>query len=256
VTSREFENVVRIVQPLVIVLVLAAPAAAETKPDLHTLLVQIAQKEERLEKLLKNTSVTRRRRTERLDGRGKLKSITEVTERIVSLDGKEQIELLRFLRDGRDVTEEERKKRSEPTASHEKTGSPPDQMKEQRQRLDNPFAQSEQSKYRFSLLEAPPAEPERLRVHFEPKELRSPEDVVGEALVESVTGALIRRRFRPAKYRSPVSEMEVQIEYGAETPAGRARSRVKFDMLAKVLMVKFRVRTTTTYTDYAFPPAP
>jgi len=197
-------------------------------------------------KLLENSSHTTETRAEELDKKGKVGSVTESVERVTRRGGQTEREVIRFVRDGKDVTESEKKRRAEEKAK------PPRKSRSVRIGAKSPFEASEQPKHRFTLAASDPADTGKVTIRFEPKGKPSPETNVGEAVVDPATGAILRLRFRPSDNPTFVDRMEVQMEYGAATPEGPALSRVTMEGAGGILFIKKRIRMTVTLADYAF----
>lgn len=199
-----------------------------------------------MEKLLENHSHTTATRAEELDKKGKVESVTESVERVTLRGGRPEREILRYVRDGRDDTASEKKKRAGVKAG------PPGKERSMRIGMKSPFEPGELDKHRFTLVGPDPVDPNRVTIRFEPKEKPSPETSVGEAVVDAATGAVIRLRFRPADNPKFVDRLDVQMEYGAATPEGPALSRVTVDGAGGILFVKKRMKMTVTLSDYEF----
>lgn len=199
-----------------------------------------------MEKLLENHSHTTATRAEELDKKGKVESVTESLERVTLRGGKPEREILRYVRDGKDDTASEKKKRAGTKAG------PPGKERSIKIGAKSPFEASEQPKHRFTLAGADPADPDRVTIRFEPKGKPTPETSIGEAVVDAATGAIVRLRFRPADNPTFVDRMDVQMEYGATTPEGPALSRVSIEGAGGILFVKKRMKMTVTMSDYEF----
>jgi transcription elongation GreA/GreB family factor len=197
-------------------------------------------------KLLENSSHTTETRAEELNKKGKVESVTESVERVTRRGGQTEREVIRYVRDGKDSTESEKKRRAEEKAK------PPRKSRSVRIGATSPFEPTEQPKHRFTLVGTDPADPNRLTIRFEPKGKPSPETNVGEAVVDWATGAILRLRFHPSDNPTFVDRMDVQMEYGAATPEGPALSRVTMEGAGGILFIKKRMKMTVTLSDYAF----
>lgn len=197
-------------------------------------------------KILENSSHTTATRAEELDKKGKVESVTESVERVTLRGGKPEREILRYVRDGKDDTASEKKKRAGVKAG------PPGKERSIKIGAKSPFEASEQPKHRFTLVGPDAADPSRLTIRFEPKGKPSPETSIGEAVVDPETGAILRLRFRPSDNPKFVDRMDVQMEYGAETPEGPALSRVSIEGAGGILFIKKRMKMTVTLSDYEF----
>ena len=219
---------------------------AGATPDLPAVLAKVSEREARMAKILENSSHTTATRAEELDKKGKVESVTESLERVTLRAGKPEREILKYVRDGKDDTANEKKKRAGAKAG------PPGKESSMRIGMRSPFEPSEQPKHRFTLVGADPADPSRLTVRFEPKGKPSQDTSVGEAVVDTATGAILRLRFRPSENPKFVERMDVQMEYGAPTPEGPVLSRVAIDGAGGILFNKKRMKMTLTLSDYEF----
>jgi hypothetical protein len=197
-------------------------------------------------KLLENSSHLTETRAEELDKKGKVESVTESVERVTLRGGQIEREIIRYVRDGKDATASEKKRRAGTKAG------PPGKERSIKIGAKSPFDPSEQPKHRFTLVGAEPADSNQVTIRFEPKGKPSPETSVGEAVVDPATGAILRLRFRPSDNPTFVDRMEVQMEYGAATPEGPALSRVTMEGAGGILFIKKRMKMTVTLSDYAF----
>lgn len=201
---------------------------------------------------MENGAVTLTTRSEQLDGKGKVEAVTEKVERVTSEGGSQNRELVRFVRDGRDVTAAEKERAAEREAER-KAGKEKGSVKERgfSTSVKNPFARTEQPRYRFWIIAPAGSGGESLfRIGFAPKEKASPDLNSGEAVVEEATAVLRRLSYRPSRFPEHVKQMDVRVEYGAVTPAGLAISTVTMNAEAGMLFIKKRVRTSTVFSDY------
>lgn len=219
---------------------------AGATPDLTAVLAKVSEREARMAKILENSSHTTATRAEELDKKGKVESVTESLERVTLRAGKPERQILKYVRDGKDDTANEKKKRAGAKAG------PPGKERSMKIGAKSPFDASEQGKHRFTLVGPDAADPSRVTIRFEPKGKPSPETSVGEAVVDPETGAIVRLRFRPAENPTFVDHMDVQMEYGATTREGPALSRVTIEGAGGILFVKKRMKMTVTLSDYEF----
>lgn len=221
----------------------APPAAAQAgNPDLSTLLAHLAEHSARLEALSRESTVTRTARSEQLDRKGKVESVTESVERVFYRDGAEVRELVRFTRDGKDLTEKEKARRGgkEKESGHSLSLS-----------LVSPFSEAEARKYRFTLLAPDPSDPAGRRIRFEPKAAPSVEVNTGEAVVDPAAGSPIRIRYHPSVNPKHMDRIEVEMVYGADTAAGPALSTVSIDGEGGMLFIRKGFRTRIVFSGYA-----
>lgn len=210
------------------------------------MLGKVSEREARMAKFLENHSHLTETRAEELDKKGNVESVTESLERVVRKGERTEREILRYVRDGKDDTANERKKRAGVKAG------PPGKERSIKIGATSPFDAKEQGKHRFTLVGPDPADPGRVRIRFEPNGKKSPETSVGEAVVDPATGAILSLRFRPADNPKFVDQMDVQMEYGATTPEGPALSRVTIEGAGGVLFIKKRMKMTVKLSEYEF----
>ncbi len=230
----------------IVQLLALAAASANGTPDLGELLRRLADREARVSALLKNSAVTATTRAEQDDSAGKPISMVESVVRSHRNNGNTQRELIRYIEDGKDRTDEEREKRKNESASDEK--------RRNSFRVDSsPFAANEQPKYRFTLL-GTDGDANRIRIRFEPKEPGADKVFIGEGVVDVAGGALLGMRLRPAHLPMFVHRLDVQVKFDAPTPAGATLSEIRIDGEGSLIGALFRrqFRMTTTFSDYAF----
>ena len=185
-------------------------------------------------------------RVEELDKVGRPQSILETVERITRKNGKEERQLVRAERDGKDVTEEMRERRGKQVAKKDDSGG----QRNVSASAVSPFGQSEQPKYSFSLAGADPGNPGRLRIRFEPRGPASEKVNIGEALVEAAEAVPVRIRYRPAVYPKHIQKMEMELVYGARSALGPVLSTLSMEAQGGMLFIKKRFRSKTTFSDY------
>lgn len=226
-------------------LLASALAAAEEPPP--ELLKKLAAHDARVQQSLSSGSVTVTSLLEELDGDGKVLHTQESVARLVQRNGRQEEELVKTVRDGKDVTEEARKKRAGNGAWARSQG--------RAMIAGSPFGAEDQPHYRYTVLGNDPGNPAFVRIGFGPREKPSQEIATGEALVDPAAGELVRIAQRPSKLPAFVDEIETTIDLGARTPGGRLVSRMKFHGKGGFLFVKKRGRGTLNFSDYQLPPA-
>jgi hypothetical protein len=220
-------------------------APAVTAQDLASLLEGLAKHTDVL-KPVYDRGFTRTTRIEELDKSGRPESVIETVERVTRNDGREERQLLRAVRDGKDVTEELRQKRAERAASGKSGG-----QQEVSFSAQSPFRRSEQPKYRFSLAGRDPGNPGRVRIAFEPKGQPSEAVVQGEAVVDAAAAVPVLIRFRPSVYPKHVQKMNMELQYGVSSELGPLLSAISVDAEGGLLFIKKRYRTKSTFSDYS-----
>ncbi len=210
-------------------------------PDLSTLLARLSEHSARLEALSRSSTMTRTSRSEQLDRNGTVESVTEIVERVLYRDGEEVRELIRFTRDGKDLTEKEKAGRAgkKKEAGHSLSLS-----------IASPFSEREFRKYRFTLLATDPSDLSRRRIRFEPKVGPSTEVNAGEALVDLAAGSPIRIRYRPSVNPKHMDRIDIEMIYGAETAAGPALSAVSIEGEGGMLFIRKGFRTQIDFSGY------
>jgi hypothetical protein len=233
-----------------------AVAAPAHKPavDLGALLARLAAAEERVAASSKAIGFTMTARAEELDRKGNPETVHESVERIRTVDGKSDSELIRASTDGKDETAEERKKRADAKAEEEKRAKDEKGKEGGRKSvsvgISSPFGAETQKKYRYSLVGKDPSAPDRWRIRFEPKGEPSPELLTGEAIVDAAAGAVIRVTQHPAKNPHFVDRMETTLDFDPANPVGPLPVRMTVEGEGGFLFIKKRIRATMTFSDW------
>lgn len=218
-------------------LVLLATLAAAPDP---ALLERIAERTRAVETFTRNAQLSMTIVADELDSEGKSTKHTEAVVRVSRTDGKPARELISATENGKDVTAE---KREEMDKERDKNG------KNDRQQA-SPFHPDERAKYAFSMLAPSPAAPNLVRIAFQPAGEKTSELMIGDASVDPQTGELVRMSMRPSKNPSFVDNLFIEIELDAQTPAGRAASKITAKGAGGFLFIKKRFAVVTTISDY------
>lgn len=205
-------------------------------PD-EALLEKLAVRTEQLEAFTNGARVKLEVLAEELDGDGAVKKTTLSTLRVARTGGKVERKLLRYLENGKDLTEAKRAELEQPP---KKNGAA----------VKSPFHPAQRGKYQFSLLAPPAAQPGLLRVGFQPAGEKSDELYTGDALVDPQTGDVCTLSLRPSKNPTFVESLSIEATLDAATPAGRAMSRLTLKGVTGALFFKERFRVVTTFSDY------
>ncbi len=218
---------------LLFALLLLHVQRAFAEPPPAELLQKLAAHQARLEALGKRMEVTMQARSEELDKAGKAVGVEETVVRFYVQDGKDVSELVRAVKDGKDVTaerrrEERKKKKGEGTFS-----------------FSDAFAADQQKRFRFELKGAVPGAPGQVRVAFAPLE-PSQQLLEGEALVDEAAGEVIAVKAHPSELPMLADRADVAVDYGAKTDAGRTLSRIVIQGEGGILFLRKRVRATIT----------
>jgi len=248
---------------------LCAPAPEPAaSPSAMELVSRIAENKKHGTDPTRGGSVTVTIRTEELDKKGKVESATEIVMKQSHENGKDQSELVRFVRDGKDVTAEEKKKQAEAEAKAAKEKPQPKREEKRKDEgesnsltlsLSDPFEPKMQGKYRFTIAGRETTDPAKVRIRFEPKGDASPDLNIGEALVDPATGAIYRVAYRPSKNPRFVDRLDVAMEFTPQSEAGPNPTKISFDGEGGFLFIHKHIRSTTTFSDWkrgAAPAAP
>jgi|GEM_PF-1572980 len=211
----------------------------------------------RLEDWAKHTtdfSYTLSMRIEELDKGGKVEHFTELVQRKTSQNGKETTKLLSANRDGKDILEERKGawERSVDSKKQQESDKKPDKKNGLSFNFTSPFSSTEQSKYRFVVLGPDKDDAQKLWIAYAPRGKSSPQLLVGQALIEPSSGALVRERQHPSENPSHVDRMEIKTEYAASTPYGNTLSLIEVKGEGGFLFIRKRIRTTLSFSDYQF----
>jgi hypothetical protein len=213
----------------------ADPAAVES-PDLQPLLAKLAQHAERFEQMKRRGSYTLSGKVEELDGSGHVDGTKEMVVRVIATPAERKTEIVRYVEDGADKTDEARKK-AEKSRQEKKQGKSSD--------FHLPFLSSEQPKYVFSITER---DATRIRVGFRPL-VPAETSFKGSAWVDEATGEVLTLGFSPSKNKTFVDHIDVTMRFDHQTPLGRAPSSFTFDAKGGFLVIRKHYRGGGTITD-------
>lgn len=230
---------------------LALLSLLATAPD-AALLDRLAAHQERLDAQRKDGSVVMTVKSEELDAKGAVEHTTLRRMRVKDHGGVPEQVLLQHLEDGRDLTAEKQRELAEEQAREKPSG-------EKKAKVGfgaaSPFAKDQRDKYSFGLFAPPAAHPGLVRIGFEPKGGPQEDLLQGDALVDPVKGELVRLAARPSKLPRLVDHLELQVDYEAATPAGRAVSRIDARGDGGFLFIHKSFHVDTTFSEHAFAPA-
>lgn len=233
----------------------AAEAPAETAPAavpedvLTELLPRLAATEARLQALYDASTFVVRSTSTKSDSLGKKKERSEVETRMFVHDGKPWEEIVRYVDDGRDVTESRNEKRQKELASGKRTRK--DAMP-----FSSPFTEARQKRHRFRDLGAVEQSETLRRIAFSPKKGKKGDETSrGEAIVDLARGAIVSMTLEPSDLPPFADEAEIRLEMNNETPAGPALSRVLVEGSGSFLFVRRKLRVDARISGYVVPPA-
>lgn len=215
--------------PLLLVLAAAAPDPA--------LLDKLGARALSLEAYANGSRVTVDVVAEELDSDGKAKKTTHTALRVGRSGAKVERKLLTFIEDGKDLTEAKRVELEKPP-------------KKEGAAVKSPFHPDQRAKYQFAVLAPPADKPSLVRLGFQPAGEKTAELYVGDATVDPETGDVLALSLRPSKTPAFVDSLSIEATLDAQTPAGRAMSRLTLKGVAGFLFIKQRFRVVTTFSDY------
>lgn len=224
-----------------------------TEPDAD-LLKRLTEHQDRLEAQQRNGSLVMTVKAEELDDKGAVEHTTVRTMRVKDHDGVSEQELLKHLEDGKDLTAEKQQELAEEKKKSNGDEKPKGEPKKKRVSFGaaSPFSKDQRDKYRFGLFAPSDAHRGLVRIGFEPKNGAEEELLQGDALVDPEKGELVRLTMRPSKLPRMVDHLELVVEYGATTPAGRAVSRIDARGDGGILFIHKYFHVDTTFSDHAF----
>lgn len=220
---------------------LSLPASANEDP-LAELLPRLAAAEQAREQRRQGRTTLATTVWEELDDEGRTKSRLESVERNAWREGRRASTVVRATQDGKDVTGKVREQR----AKEEKARA---ESKEKQFQLDYlPFSPREQGRYRFEVKGPDSRQPHLLRIAFAPRDGKSPDGLVGEALVDGRRGELLRISTRPTQLPKLADKVDITLEFDTSGAQGRELSRILATGEGGVLFIRRRVRSTTTFS--------
>lgn len=221
-----------------------APSAhareAAANVELDALLDLVARNHERLEELYaRGEYVVTTQFREYRGGGSRPDSTRTVITRAYEDGGAPREEIVLFVEDGKDKTEERRAR-------------PAGKARMEKIPYHNPFAPDRQPQYRFELQGPAKDDPSKVIVSFSPHRKTS-ENYIGRAWIDRQAGTLHRLEFRIANRPTFVTKHDVHLRFDAKTPYGPALSRLEVDAAGGALFLKKRVKVVTTIGDYRAP---
>jgi len=232
-----------------LLVLLALPAHAGQQVDLRALLQRLGEGTPGMGYLVQQRlqAMTVTSVTEERDGKGRVTQTRERVQRMEERDGKRASELVLARDNGQDVTAQQR-------AEAEKRGK---EQADKSSSFELPFTPENQARHRFSIVGPDAQDPSKLRLRFEPADAPGPQVMQGEALVDPERGHVLQLRFRPSKFPSMlIDRMDVEMDFRAHPGVGAVVSRLGVEWEGGLLFFKKRGRSTVTFEDVVFKPAP
>jgi hypothetical protein len=219
-----------------------SPVQAEDAAPPADLMPKLAAASIRFESLITKSSFTVTGHMESVDGDG---AVSDTKDAVVRLRTDEpnppNLEIVRYTEDGKDKTDEARKKTAD-KAKEKKKRSPDDQV-------HMPFLASQQPLYTFRLGEADARDPNRVRVFFTPKHTAK-NLFNGSAWVDARTGDVLTMGVAPSETSTFVDYLRVTLEFGETTAKGPSISKVSFEGGGGFLFFKKRFRGSAVFSAY------
>lgn len=216
--------------------------AAPLVPSLAPLLSRTAVHAEQFEEMKKRGSYTLHGRMEELDRSGHVDGTKEMVLRVIATPTKKTTELVQYLEDGTDKTEEARQKEAKRKAEPPKAEKKP-KMSDFRL----PFLAAEQGRYFFSIV-GRDLQRNQTRIAFQPK-VPAEDAFHGSAWVDEASGEILTLGFSPSKYPTFIDQLDVTVRFDLMTPLGRAPSSFTFDARGSFLLIRKHYRGTATLSD-------
>lgn len=218
------------------------PPGLPADPSLGPLLARLTHHAEQFEQMKKRGSYTLSGHMDELDGGGRVDGTKEVVVRVTATPAERSTQILKYLEDGEDKTEEarakEKKRRAEP---------PKDEKRSKMSDLHLPFLQSEQPRYTFSIV-GRDLQRNLTRIAFQPK-VPAEDAIHGSAWIDDAKGEVLTLGFSPSKNPTFIDHIDVTIRFDLQTALGRAPSSLTFDARGGFLVVRKHYRGSATVSD-------
>jgi len=221
------------------------PGLARADPPSPELMARLAATSATMDEVRKRASYTMEGHIDTLDGDGNVSSVETTRARVERDGGRTHLVIEKATKDGKDVTDEERKKAAREEGKHDE--------EKQKARIDIPFLAAVQPKYVFDQVETDPKDPTRVRIAFTPKE-PDEHSVEGSAWVDTRAGQFLSAGFKVSKPGFFVDYVHVTVEVGARTELGPAVSRITFDGKGGFLFIHKHFRGSEALSNYAIGP--
>jgi hypothetical protein len=217
-----------------------------TSELLAVVLPKLATSAIRAEAVLRRGTYTISGHIESVGRSGGVSETKDGVFRVVSDALGPKVEVVSYLEDGADKTDEARKKAEDKAKERATKRREPDEE------WHVPFLASQQPKYDFRIEEQDARDPARVKIGFSPKQ-PGQSLFSGSAWVDTRTGAFLSADFEPSKNPAFVDYVRVHVELGESTPIGPAVSKLSFEAGGGVLFLRKRVRGTAVVSGYQLP---
>jgi hypothetical protein len=227
---------------LALPVILASQLAFAAPPDAE-LMRKLAVHAARFEEMKTHASYALEGKLERLDGDGKPDQVKEMRARVDADGARAKFNILSYLEDGEDKTEEARTKQREREAD----------KKRDKREFKMPFHAGSQARYLFDQVEVDKVDPSRVRISFVPKE-RAQDTIEGSAWVDAQAGTVLSAGFKLSKTPAFVDYVHITVEFGEATSLGPAVSKVRLAGGGGFLFFHKRFRAEATMREYRIAP--
>ncbi len=217
-----------------------APGAMATTPVPATLMTGLASHAQKFEEMKKRGGFLFSGKMEEVEKDGTIGDTKEIVVRYTPRpDPASPIaDVIKYLENGADKTDEAKKKAEERKAKPKK--------KDPDKELHLPFLASEQHRYTFGVAERSPDG--RARIVFRPLE-PAENAIKGSAWVDEKSGEVLSLGFSLSKNPVFIDHVEIQIVFGMATPLGRAPSQLAFDGKGGFLVIRKHYRGQATFSE-------
>ncbi|WP_394830338.1 hypothetical protein LVJ94_27905 [Pendulispora rubella] len=170
----------------------------------------------------------------------------EGTARVTMQGERAKVEILKYIEDGQDKTEEAKQKAAERAREPRKARSSRDEV-------HMPFLAGEQAKYDFWVGDVDARDPTHLRVFFHAK-VPAENLMNGSAWVDAPSGDLLTASVTASKTPAFIDYVRAKFEFGERTSMGPAISKLSFDTAGGFLFVRKHYQGSATFTSYELKP--
>jgi hypothetical protein len=218
------------------------PLSASAEPPSPELMAKLGAYADRFDQQRTHASFAVEGHLELLDGDGKVDETKDLLGHVEADGVHARLTVIRYTEDGKDKTEEGIKEARE-SAEREK------KKRDSGKELKMPIRTAEQARYVFDQVEVDPANPNRVRITFVPKE-RGDDTVEGSAWVDAASGTPISAGFKLSRTPFLIDYIHFSVEFGEKTPLGPAVSKVVVDGKGGILFIRKHFHGTAVLSDY------
>ncbi|WP_394841013.1 hypothetical protein LZC95_28550 [Pendulispora brunnea] len=170
----------------------------------------------------------------------------EGTARVTMQGDRSKVEILKYVEDGQDKTEEAKKRAAERARE-------PRKARQSRDEVHMPFLASEQTNYDFWVGDVDAHDPTHMRVFFHAK-VPAENRMNGSAWVDERSGELLTASVTASKTPAFIDYIRAKFEFGEQTSMGPAISKLSFDTAGGFLFVRKHYAGSATFASYELSP--